>query len=63
MRLLALITDPQQLRRILRNLVKTRAAPPGRTALRSQAVSATRWVKRRQLTRPTTKRGRVKSRK
>jgi hypothetical protein len=29
MRVLAVITDPQQVRRILRHLVKTGAAPPG----------------------------------
>jgi hypothetical protein len=29
MRVLAVITDPQQLLRILRHLIKTDAAPPG----------------------------------
>jgi len=29
MRVLALITDPQQVLRILRHLIKTGAAPPG----------------------------------
>lgn len=29
MRVLAVITDPQQVLRILRNLIKTGAAPPG----------------------------------